>query len=209
MRPAYLAPICFSLAAGLALSACSGAAGDEPSAAAFDEAEVLAKTDVVARSFTAALQAKLGAAMAEGGPMLAVGVCKDEAPAIAVAASAQSGAQVSRVSDRNRNPDGGLTPELAPHYAALASAERVAGTPTSEVWQSGEGADARINVLRAIPMMEKPCAACHGTNVDPTLAEHIGALYPEDAAMGFEAGEMRGALLVSWPVGGVVDPTEG
>ena len=67
------------------------------------------------------------------------------------------------------------------------------------MWRSGEGDAARVNYLRAIPMQEQPCSVGHGTDIDPAFAARIAELYPDDLATGFEPGELRGALLVSWP----------
>ena len=185
-----------------ALGACGEATTDAPQAPAIDEAAVLARTNPLAQSFAGALQGQLKEALAAGGPMLAVGVCKEAAPQIAAEQSSASGAVVRRVSDRNRNPDGGLSEDLRPHYAMLAETPVVDGKPATQIWRSaaaGEGGEARINVLRAIPMQEQPCSVCHGTEIDPDLKAHIDTLYPGDAATGFEPGDLRGALLVSWP----------
>ena len=50
--------------------------------------------------------------------------------------------------------------------------------------------------MRAIPMQEQPCAACHGTNIAPEVKAAIDQAYPEDLAIGFKPGELRGAFLV-------------
>lgn len=168
--------------------------------AKIDEAAVMERSAAVAQSFQGKLQAQLVAALQEGGPVQAIGVCKDAAPQIAAAESAASGAQVSRVAERNRNPAGGLTEEMRPYYARLAEAPLVDGRPATALWRSGTGAAERINVLRAIPMQDKPCSTCHGTNLSPDVAELLHALYPADRATGFAPGELRGAMLVSWPV---------
>ena len=187
-----------NFAAPLLLTACNQA--EAPGAPSpLDEAAVVAASQPVAQEFGMALQGQLAAAIGEGGPMQGVEVCHSVAPQIAAEQSAASGAQVSRVSDRNRNPAGGLTEDVAPHYAELAAQPMVDGQPAATVWRSGEGDAARVNYLRAIPMQEQPCSVCHGTDIDPAFAARIAELYPDDLATGFEPGELRGALLVSWP----------
>lgn len=181
--------------AALALLCAACSQGEPP----LDEAAVLARSDAVAGRFQSALQAQLKSALAAGGPMLAVTVCRDAAPQIAAQESERSGAEISRVAARNRNPAGGVTEDLQPHYADLASAPLVDGKPASRVWRSGTGETATINVLRAIPMQEQPCTVCHGTNVAPDLAARIHELYPNDKATGFKPGDMRGAMLIRWP----------
>jgi hypothetical protein len=181
----------------LAMLAACGEAGPPP----LDEAAVKARTAEVGAAFQGKLKAQLKAALEAGGPKEAVTVCRSAAPAIAAAESAASGAEISRVAQRHRNPAGGLTDELRPHYEKLAAAPLVDGKPAQAVWRSGEGDAAQVNVLQAIPMQEQPCAVCHGTEVDPALSAHIEALYPGDAATGFSPGKLRGALLVRWPAG--------
>jgi hypothetical protein len=54
-----------------------------------------------------------------------------------------------------------------------------------------------LRYMKAIPLAEKPCAVCHGTNVDPDLRAEILEFYPEDEAVGFKPGEIRGAFTMS------------
>lgn len=182
----------------LPLAACA-AEPEEAATPTIEDAAVIAASQPVAQAFQVALQSQLVEAMNAGGPMQAVEVCHVAAPRIAAEQSEASGAEVRRISDRNRNPDGAVTQDLAPHYAMLAAAPLVDGAPANVVWQSGEGEAARVNFLSAIPMREQPCSACHGKDIAPELQARIAELYPADLATGFVSGELRGALLVSWP----------
>jgi hypothetical protein len=95
----------FSLCSACFLAAAStGFAAD----AATPETDVLAgqaKASVAA--FAGALKSELMAAMKAGGPVQAIDVCHSTAPAIAREISEQQGLQLSRVSQRNRNPENG------------------------------------------------------------------------------------------------------
>lgn len=185
--------------AALALAALVGCAGEpQPPAPTLDEAAVIAASVPIAQSFQAELKAQLQAAIAAGGAKGGVSVCQQAAPAIAAAQSEASGAEVSRIAAKHRNPAGGVPDDLAQAYAALAAAPVVEGKPNRQIVQTGEGAQARVHFLSAIPMQEQPCSVCHGTNIDPDLKAHIDSLYPADLATGFQPGELRGALLVSW-----------
>jgi hypothetical protein len=180
----------------LALAACTA----EPQAPVpkLDEPAVIAASLPVAQGFQAELQAQLKAAIAAGGPKDGVSVCQQAAPAIAQAQSEASGAAVSRIAEKHRNPAGGVPADLAKAYAALKAAPLVDGKPNRQIVRTGSGAEARVHFLSAIPMQEQPCAVCHGTNIDPALKAHIEELYPEDLATGFKPGDLRGALLISW-----------
>jgi hypothetical protein len=133
--------------------------------------DVSAKSAALADRFQADLQGQLQAAMKVGGPVGAIGVCQQAAPAIAASLSQES--------------------------AAPLSAD---GKPAVMQWTSGSGAGARAHFMRAIPMKEQPCAACHGTEIAPEVRAKLDELYPADKATGFKPGDLRGAIAVSWPL---------
>lgn len=177
------------------LTSCGGGASEpEP----VDEAAVTARSAPAAQEFQQKLKAQLVAALTNGGPESAVSVCRQVAPAIAAAASGESGAEVSRFARKYRNPGAGVPAAMDGHYDALAAQPLSDGKPAVRIWRSGEGDDARIHYLSAIPMQDQPCAVCHGTAVDPALKQHIDSLYPGDLATGFKPGDLRGAMLISW-----------
>ena len=72
-----------------------------------DEDELLAESRNVVASFAAEMQTALQEAMAAGGPVAAIAVCKDVAPGIAERMSAETGATVGRTSLQVRNPANG------------------------------------------------------------------------------------------------------
>lgn len=183
------------VAAMVAVAAC---ASEPPPPAPLDEAAVIAASLPIAQGFQAELQAQLQAAIAAGGPKDGVSVCQQAAPAIAQAQSEASGAEVTRIAAKHRNPAGGVPEELAQAYADLAAAPLVDGKPNRQIIRTGEGAGAKVHFLSAIPMQEQPCSVCHGTNIDTGLKAHIDSLYPGDLATGFAPGDLRGALLISW-----------
>lgn len=164
--------------------------------------DVSAKSAVLADRFQADLQGQLQAAMKAGGPVSAIGVCQQAAPAIAANLSEESGAEVRRIALKERNPAAAPEGELRDRLEQLAAAPLSAdGKPAVMQWTSGSGADARAHFMRAIPMKEQPCAACHGTAIAPEVQARLAELYPADKATGFKPGDLRGAILVSWPVG--------
>ena len=164
--------------------------------------DVSAKSAVLADRFQADLQGQLQAAMKAGGPVGAIGVCQQAAPAIAANLSEESGAEVRRIALKERNPAAAPERELRGRLEQLAAAPLTAdGKPAVMQWTSGSGADARAHFMRAIPMKEQPCAACHGTAIAPEVQARLAELYPADKATGFKPGDLRGAILVSWPVG--------
>ena len=168
--------------------------------------DVSAKSAALADRFQVDLQGQLQAAMKAGGPVGAIGVCQQAAPAIAASLSEESGAEVRRIALKERNPAAAPEGDLRERLEQLAAAPLTAdGKPAVMQWTSGSGADAKAHFMRAIPMKEQPCAACHGTSIAPEVKNKLAELYPADKATGFKSGDLRGAILVSWPVGAARD----
>lgn len=178
----------------LVLAACSA------QSAPVTDQQVVERSRPVAEAFQAELKQQLQAAMKTGGPTAGVEVCKHAAPAIAQSASEESGAQVSRIALRNRNPAGTVPADLRPAYEELAREPVADGKPAYRIVRTGQGEGTRIHFLGAIPMQAEPCSACHGKSIAPEVAEVLDREYPEDKARGFEPGELRGALDISWPM---------
>ena len=178
------------------LAACVAA----PAAARLNSDQI-ARSAMAADLFQARLQAALAAAIAKGGPVAAVEVCAISAPAIAAEVSAETGAEVRRVSLRPRNPGAAASDSLTTHLAALAKEPLdAAGQPAWVHWTEGEGRAARSNSMRAVIMRDQPCGACHGTAITDNVRAAIAERYPQDQAVGFSAGDLRGAILISWPM---------
>jgi hypothetical protein len=152
------------------------------------------------------LKGELVKALEQGGPVAAIGVCRDRAPAIAARLSEASGARVSRTALRVRNPANApdevqraVLGQFAEQLAAVPpGAPAAAGGPPEAVFEiKGPGGIER-RYLRAIPT-EALCLTCHGPSLAPELAAVIARDYPQDAATGFAQGELRGAFSVVWP----------
>jgi hypothetical protein len=149
------------------------------------------------------LKGELTRAIEQGGPVAAIGVCKERAPAIAARLSQQSGARVSRTALRVRNP--GNAPDDLERAVLEQFAEQMAATPAGAaagppeaVFEiKGPGGIER-RYLRAIPT-DALCLTCHGPSLSPELSAAIRRDYPQDAATGFVQGQLRGAFSVSWP----------
>jgi hypothetical protein len=50
--------------------------------------------------------------------------------------------------------------------------------------------------MKAIPTAEV-CLVCHGENIAPNIQAKLAELYPNDKAIGFNVGELRGAFSVT------------
>lgn len=139
--------------------------------------------------FKADLKDALMAGMKEG-PAAAIRVCSEQAPEIAASLSAD-GVEMGRSSHKLRNPDNAPPAWVAPVIDAYVAASGELEPRTVAL------ADGRTGY--AEPILTQPlCLTCHGTEIDPAIAEQIAASYPVDAATGFSAGEFRGVFWVEF-----------
>jgi hypothetical protein len=173
----------------------AGAGADAPSEAQLTEAR-----DLVQR-FMKELKGELMAAMRDGGPSGAIGVCSEEAPRIASELTTASGWSLARTSLRVRNPRNAPDPA---ERAVLVEFDRrrAAGEDPATLEHARivrEGGLAYVHYMKAIPTSSL-CLACHGSDVEASVREAIAATYPADAATGFARGDLRGAFTLVRPL---------
>jgi len=128
----------------------------------------------------------------QDGPLNAISVCKDQAPAIADSLSIE-GIEMGRTSHRLRNPANSAPDWVSPVL------ETYLGEESDRVPKVVALADNRVGYVE--PIMIKPlCLACHGSALAPDVAAHLSVAYPEDEAMGYDVGDLRGVYWVEYPV---------
>jgi hypothetical protein len=153
----------------------------------------IADDQVAGAQLLAPFKSELKAALIEGmqsGPAEAIDACRLKAPQIAADLSVE-GVQVGRSSQRLRNP-GNAGPDWVEDVL--------------EEWRAQSKFEAVIVPLTdtrtgyAEPILVAPlCLTCHGESLSPGVADRIRALYPEDRATGYQAGDLRGAFWVEYP----------
>ena len=159
---------------------------------------------VAARATASDLIQRLGAVlkkeMAAGGPDNAISVCRDIAPGLAGELSRKTGARVSRVSLKTRNPllgqpDAWEQQVLADFDRQAAQGVKPETLERSEVVTEPQGRYFRY--MKAIAV-QPLCLTCHGTTdsiPDPVKARLAGD-YPHDRATGYALGQIRGAVSI-------------
>jgi hypothetical protein len=129
-----------------------------------------------------ALSGRLIEAMTEGGPVAAISVCQREAPEIARRVGETHGVNIGRTGVRLRNPSN------VPPGWAKALVEDKTEVPTFATLSNGDAA-------ALLPIrLQAQCLMCHGPTeqIDPAVKQQLAELYPNDAATGFQEGELRG-----------------
>lgn len=133
--------------------------------------------------------------------MTALSVCRTRAPEIARATAAGTPWKIGRTSHKARNssnaPDAWEAARLDEFRARLAGGEEMAAIEAYEVVEV-EGRPT-FRYMRAIGTTS-PCLACHGSALKPEVAAKLKELYPDDRAVGFSAGQLRGAFTLSRPL---------
>lgn len=186
-------------AAALTLAGASLAETQAPSTAG--SADAPEQAQALIGDFMTKLQGELKGALQEGGPVTAIRVCKEEAPAIGASLSEQSGWQVGRTSLKTRNPDN--DPDAWEKEVMQQFEQRkAAGTPVAELTYAEvveDDGDKTYRYMKAIPTQEV-CLVCHGSDLSPELVEALDKAYPQDQARGFQLGDIRGAFTLSRPL---------
>lgn len=174
------------------LSACQPADTEPERPGPEELAQLTEQAAQLTGKFIATLQPTLQQAMQAGGPVNAVEVCAEAAPAIAASLGETSGWQVRRVSLRARNTQSAVPDEWETSVLHEFDSRRAAGEPAEQINQSGF-VDGEFRYMRA-QVVGPLCLACHGTEIAPDVRSALRTHYPDDAATGYVAGQIRGAI---------------
>lgn len=188
--------IVFSISALLLISC--GQKSDQESAKADDILLMTTSGKLIVR-FQKELKSELVAAMNLGGPVNAISVCQVRAPEIAAGFSNEFWS-IRRVTDKNRNPDNLATEH---ELEILGSFADTAATGPAHYYEWVDSADTRTFCfympIRVMPL----CINCHGAeaDIDDATRATLSELYPDDKAVGYKAGDLRGMFVVEviWP----------
>ena len=143
------------------------------------------------QAMAGSLMGELTTALDEDGPDGAIEVCSMRAPEISAVVSNEYGVVLGRTSHRLRNSS-----NLPPEWAVDLVRDQVA-EPTWLV-----GPEGRLAGL--LPIQTKAeCGMCHGQReelADEVIAK-LDEYYPDDEAVGFTEGDLRGWIWVEAPTG--------
>lgn len=165
--------------------------------------DLLAEARKVASSIPPKLLAVLTVEMDRGGPAGAIGACREKAPQMAKAASEETGWAIRRVSLNNRNPkavpDAWERAVLEDFDRRAAAGESPATLEKGEV--VSENGHEAYRYMKALPTVDL-CLNCHGpqASLSPAVREKLAALYPQDKAVGYSKGQVRGAMTLKKPL---------
>ena len=142
-------------------------------------------------AFASEMMGELMAALDSDDPTAGITVCGANAPAIAAHIADDYGVKIGRTSHKLRN-----SANTPPQWAEQIVADQV-GQPTYLAGPNGEfGALVPIR-------LKAECQMCHGAleEIDATIQETLAEHYPDDAAVGFTEGDLRGWFWIEAPAG--------
>ena len=190
---------------GVLLLTVAGIAGAQSTPPSTIDASLVQSTRGIAGELLGQLGQKLKAAMSTDGPVAAVSVCKESAPAIARQLSIANDAKVTRVGTRVRNQNMGVPnawqkEALTQFEARLSQGEKAADIEYWQVADNGHG-KSELRYAKAIAIQPQ-CLSCHGSAQDiaAPLSEKLRIEYPNDQATGYSVGQLRGAVVVTRPI---------
>jgi hypothetical protein len=157
------------------------------------EQELVQQARAIAGDFQANLKGALMQAMSSGGPVEAINVCRTDAPQIASELS-NEGWVIGRTALKVRNPanapDAWEQEQMQAMNAKLAAGESPDQLTVAEIHDTPDG---RTFYFMQPIMTGKLCLACHGSQLAPPVEQALATHYPQDQAVGFSEGDMRGA----------------
>lgn len=135
------------------------------------------------------LSGRLMEVMMADGPVAAIEVCSREAKEIAAKVGEETGVEIGRTSLRLRNssnqPPGWVKPLMRPDATE------------PQFVKVDDDHDGMFLPIR----LQAQCVICHGPKelISDPVADQLAKLYPDDAATGFNEGDLRGWFWISVP----------
>jgi len=160
-----------------------------------EQAELISKGKKITMQSFKALSGEVMNALQEGGVQHAVGYCHLQASPLIDSLSDIYGAKISRISDRYRNPSnkpGDLDLTVLESYR-LQLAEGVELQPHLEITAD------EIIYYSPILILNPACLQCHGesgSTLEQSHYDFIKSKYPEDLAIGYKLGDLRGVWKI-------------
>lgn len=161
------------------------------------EVDYIATGKMIIKSTFKALSGQLKAQIMDGGPEQALSFCNVNAVSLTDSLSKEFGATIQRVTIDYRNPKN----------KAVGFDVTVFESYEDEI-ENGQDLKPRMHfddndqAVFYAPIVLKPqCVICHGqrvTEIENSTLAKINELYPEDTAIGYSAGDLRGLWKISF-----------
>ncbi len=187
-----------TLISGLSVLAMLSGSPAIADATVMDEQQLTETARQKAMALGSELKSTLMAAVKKDGLAAGIEVCQQAAGPIADALSDEHW-QVARTSLKLRSPDNQASAwaqQTLEDFAASLKTEP--GTVPERSYMDKE--NHTFTYMKAI-VTQPLCTNCHGNNIAPEVQGTLKRLYPDDQATGYNAGDLRGAFIVTYQAG--------
>lgn len=161
----------------------------------FGSPALVREASQITQRFIGTLMPTLQEAMAQGGPLSAIDVCAVEAPRIARQLSEETGWDVGRVSLKARNSST-AKPDTWETQVLMTFDQRQRQGEAGASLNVAETVNRKFRYMQAQPTAPL-CLTCHGSEVTAEVISAIRLKYPDDLALGYKVGEIRGAISLA------------
>jgi hypothetical protein len=154
--------------------------------------------DNIAKYAQATFQSSLKKAIKSEGMEYAIGFCNTEAIRITDSVSAVKNVKIRRLAKKYRNPMNKTNKGESKIYKSYILEWLKRETLHPKIIPNEEGHPVYYSPIGIQPV----CLNCHGIpgkDIPSPLAEKIATLYPEDKAVDFQKGELRGMWAITFP----------
>lgn len=157
--------------------------------------ELKTQAVTIIKKFGGTLKPLLKKSLNEGGVKQAMKVCSVKAPEIANDLSLSTQWQVKRVSLKARNshsaiPDNWEKQTLKEFNQRQQQGEKAQSIAKAEIVNN----EFRFMKAQGVAPL---CLTCHGSDISTETKEALGQHYPNDKAIGYSLGEIRGAFSLA------------
>jgi hypothetical protein len=160
-----------------------------------NKGEYIKKAEFFVRYAGLALKTRLTQAIGKGGFEKAINVCNEVAQNMMDSISTANKVQIKRTSIKFRNTKNAPDQKDLKMLSAYAKLQKE-GKPLAS---DGIELENRMVKLYVPIMTDKLCLNCHGVigqDIKPKVYDLIKKLYPNDEAVGYKEGELRGVWVV-------------
>lgn len=162
-----------------------------------DEAALMNLGDSITMHAQQVLISNVANAMQEGGSIHAVDFCNVEAMPLTDSLSKLHDVSIQRVSDKNRNPQNALATSMDMDVWEKVKTAMSSETGSKQFLEEENGS---YFYYKPIVIAMPTCLSCHGdkNDIDEATQKLIAERYPEDKAMGYQMGDLRGLWKVKF-----------
>lgn len=160
-----------------------------------DEAALTAEAAGIVKQFGGTLKPLLKEAIETGGLKHAIDICSTQAPQIAAQLSKASGWSVKRVSLKPRNTLQASADAFETDVLRQFDLRQQAGEQPNTISYT-QTTDVGFRFMKA-QGVEGLCLNCHGQAIQKDVESALQQYYPNDVAMGYSIGQIRGAFSLT------------